>query len=155
MWGDFYLTRSLATCIYFGVIKIIVKVNSYNQNKMKPVSSVEVYTTKFCHSLSIEKILQWVNNLCLKLLYFGFILLLRFSIFIIMNIHWSKQPHYTWSCLWNMHSVVCFCYFWKDKPLLALKLFISEYLDQIPPWKEMKEAFSVKLQSENLCFCLR
>ena len=53
-----------------------------------------------------------------------------------------------------MHSVVCFCYFWKHKPLLVLTLFISEYLDQIPPWKEMKETFSVKLQSENLCFCL-
>ena len=26
---------------------------------------------------------------------------------------------------------------------------------QIPPWKEMKEAFSEKLQTENLCFCLR
>ena len=28
--------------------------------------------------------------------------------------------------------------------LLILNLFISEYLDQIPTWKEMKDAFSVK-----------
>ena len=26
-----------------------------------------------------------------------------------------------------------FCYFWKDISLLVLNLFISEYLDQIPP----------------------
>ena len=36
--------------------------------------------------------------------------------------------------------VVCFCYFVKDKSLLTLNLFISERLDQIPPW--------------NLCFLL-
>ena len=52
-------------------------------------------------------------------------------------------------------ALVCFCYFWKDKPLLILNLFIFEYLDQIASWKEIKEAFSLKLQTENLCFCLR
>ena len=36
-----------------------------------------------------------------------------------------------------------------------LKLCFSEYLDLIPPWKKMKEAFSVKFQNENLYFCLR
>ena len=51
--------------------------------------------------------------------------------------------------------LLCFCYSWKDKPLLVFDLFISEYLDQIPPWEEMKEAFSVKLQTENCCFCLK
>ena len=40
------LTRNLATCIYFGVIKIIVKESFSNQNEMKPVSVVEVYTTE-------------------------------------------------------------------------------------------------------------
>ena len=108
---------------------------------------------KKCIAMSPEN--HWVNNFCLKFLYFGFILLLHFSIFIIMNIQWSKQPQYTWSYLWNFHFVVCFCYFWKDKPLLVLNLFTSEYLDQIPPWTEMKEAFSVKLQTENRRFCLR
>ena len=45
---------------------------------------------------------------------------------------------------------MCFCYIWKDKSLLILNLFTSEYLDQIPLWKEIKEIFSVKLQTENL-----
>ena len=46
--------------------------------------------------------------------------------------------------------LVYFCYFWKDKSLLILSLFISEYLDQIPPYREMKEGLSVKLQNENM-----
>ena len=44
--------------------------------------------------------------------------------------------------------LVCFCYFWKVKSLLVLNIFISEYLDKILSWKEMKLAFSVKLQTE-------
>ena len=48
-----------------------------------------------------------------------------------------------------------FCYFWKVKSFLVLNLFIPEYLDKILPLKEMKIAFSVKLQTECLCFCLR
>ena len=48
-----------------------------------------------------------------------------------------------------------FLLFWKGKFLRNLNLFISEYLGQISPWKEMKEACPVKLQIENLCFCLR
>ena len=59
-----------------------------------------------------------------------------------------------WSFLWNLHFM-CFCNFWKDNSLLIVNLYISEYLDQIRPWKEVKEAFSVKIQTENLCFCLR
>ena len=39
--------------------------------------------------------------------------------------------------------------------LLILNLFISEYLDKVLPWKEMKLAFLVKLQTENLFFCFR
>ena len=138
---------------------------------MKPVSVVEVvppsfiiacYYWKFrktwcllkkCISMNPEN--HWVSNFCLKFLYVGFILLLHFSIFIIMNIQWSKQPHYTWICLWKLHFVVWFCYFWKDEPLLLLNFFISEYLDQIPLWKEMKEALSVKPQTEYRCFCLK
>ena len=96
-----------------------------------------------------------VNNVCFKFLYFGFILLLHLSVFIIMNIQWSKKPHYNQSCLWNLHFLVCSCYFWKDKSFLVLNFFkLSEYLDQIPSWKEMKEASSVKLQNENRSYCL-
>ena len=40
--------------------------------------------------------------------------------------------------------------FWKV--FSYFKLIISEYLDQIPPWKEIKDAFSVKLQTESLFF---
>ena len=36
-----------------------------------------------------------------------------------------------------------------------LKLLIYEYLEQISPRKEIKEVFSVKLHTENLCFWLR
>ena len=50
-----------------------------------------------------------------------------------------------------MYFVVWFYYLWKERPLLVLNLFIFEYLDQIPPRKEMKEAFPVKLQAENGC----
>ena len=46
--------------------------------------------------------------------------------------------------------LVCFCYFWKDKSLLVTNLVIPEYLDQIPPWKEMKDAFSVNLLTERI-----
>ena len=46
---------------------------------------------------------------------------------------------------------MCFCYLWKGNFLLILNLFFSEYLDKIPPGKEMKEVFSVKLQTGSLC----
>ena len=53
-----------------------------------------------------------------------------------MNIQWSKQPPYTWGCLWDLHFFkYVFVIFWN---LSLLKLFISEYLDKILPWKEMK-----------------
>ena len=45
-----------------------------------------------------------------------------------------------------------FCYFRKDKSSLILTLLISEYLEQILPWKEKKEAFSVKFQAEKSFF---
>ena len=38
--------------------------------------------------------------------------------------------------------------------LLFFVFVILKVIDQIPSWKEMKEAFSVKLQTEKLCFCL-
>ena len=46
----------------------------------------------------------------------------------------------------------CFCYFWKVKSLLILKLFIFEYLDKTLPWREIKEAFSVNLPSRTFVF---
>ena len=39
--------------------------------------------------------------------------------------------------------------------MLVLNLFAPEYLGKILPWKKMKIAFSVKLLTECLCFCLR
>ena len=50
--------------------------------------------------------------------------------------------------------LVCFCHFWNDKSELMLNLFISEYLDQIPPWEKMKEAFFSTLHIGNLCFLM-
>ena len=47
-------------------------------------------------------------------------------------------------------AFLIFFFFWNDNSLLILKLFISEYLDLIPPWKEIKEAFSVNFHTENL-----
>ena len=43
---------------------------------------------------------------------------------------------------------------WKVKSLSALNFFISEYLEKILRWKEMKLAFAVKVQIENFCFFL-
>ena len=47
-----------------------------------------------------------------------------------------------------------FFFFWKGKSLLILNLFILEYLDQIPPWKEMKEAFQSRSRLK-IYLCLR
>ena len=49
-------------------------------------------------------------------------------------------------------------FIWSEFLLSKLKAAFFSVLfaiDQITSWKEMKEAFSVKLQTENLCFCLR
>ena len=49
------------------------------------------------------------ENLLFEVSLFRFISFLHFSIYnvIIMNIQWSKQPPYTWSCLWNLHFFKC------------------------------------------------
>ena len=48
------------------------------------------------------------------------------------------------------------CVFIVCRNLSLLNLFISEYLDKILPWKEMKLEFSGNIQDfKNLCFCLR
>ena len=44
--------------------------------------------------------------------------------------------------------LVYFLLFMEDKSLLILHLLIPEYLDEITPWKEMKEAF-VKIVAED------
>ena len=72
-----------------------------------------------------------------------------------MNIQQIKQLRYTWSCLLNLSFFECFCYCWKVMSLLVLNLFVSQYLEKIFPWKQKKFAFSVKLQIEYLCSCLR
>ena len=46
--------------------------------------------------------------------------------------------------LWNLLFVFVFDIFGKGKSLLILYLFISEYLDQIPPLKDVKEVSLVK-----------
>ena len=72
-----------------------------------------------------------------------------------MNIQWIKQPVYAWRCIWNLHLFIVFLFFfWKGKSLLILNLFILEYLDQIPPWKEMKEAFQSRSRLK-IYLCLR
>ena len=43
----------------------------------------------------------------------------------------SQQLLFEETCIF----LVYFCFFWKDKPLLILNLFISQYLDQILPWR--------------------
>ena len=48
-----------------------------------------------------------------------------------------------------------FAIFWNKKSLLILTLFSSEYLDQFLPWKEIKEEFSVRIQTEKLRFCFK
>ena len=72
-----------------------------------------------------------------------------------MNIQWSRQPPYSWSCLWNLKLFSAFLLFLER---YVFAYFKSNYIwicRQIPPWKEMKEEFSIKFQTENLCFCLR
>ena len=137
---------------------------------MKPVSVFEVYTTKFSHDMFLtenlgkldvywKNVLQWIPKIpestTFVRIFFIYVLFLHFSIstVIIMNIQ-CKQLRYTWSCLRNLRFYSVFVTFGKIS-LLILNLCISEYLDKIPPWKKMKEVFSVKLQTENLLFSIR
>ena len=39
-----------------------------------------------------------------------------------MNIQWSKQPPYTWSCLWNLPFLVLFFNCWKSWVFVCFKL---------------------------------
>ena len=121
---------------------------------MRPVNLVEVYTTTFSHSLFYWKFSTWcllkkriplnpenywVNNFCLKFLYLGLLLFLNFCILtvIIINIHWNKQPSYTWNYLWNLRFVsVFFLNFLKDKSLLVSRRQSEEgSLNKTPDWK--------------------
>ena len=63
-----------------------------------------------------------------------------------MNIHWIKYPVILEVAFESCIFLVCWFFF----TFLVLNLVISECLDQIPPLKEIKEAFSVKLRIENL-----
>ena len=100
-------------------------------------------------------VLQWLDNFCLKFHYFTLILLLHFSTY--LGCRHNEYPVKETASLYLKLPVKpaffsVFLLFWIDKSLLVLNLFISEYLDKIPPWKEMKEVFSVKIQTENCCF---
>ena len=98
---------------------------------------------------------HWVKNFCLNFFYFVFILLLYFRHLDCCKNSVKQTASLNLNLRLKPEFLVRFCYFWKVKSLLDLNLFISEYLDQIPPWKGIKEAFSVKLQTENCCFCFR
>ena len=50
--------------MYFGINQIFVKVSFANQNKVKPVSVVEIYAIKFSHSLILLKI--WENFMSIE-----------------------------------------------------------------------------------------
>ena len=43
--------------------------------------------------------------------------------------------------------------FWKVKVLFILNLFLSKYTGKIPPYEYMKDTFSVRLHTKNLCLC--
>ena len=83
--------------------------------------------------MSIEKTCwnksqKWSSQqLFLKIFSVGLLLFLYFNIYtvIITNIQWSKQPHFTSSCLWNLHVLVCLCLFQKDKSLHLLNSYFS------------------------------
>ena len=51
-----FLFDQVSCCLYFWINQIFVKVNSDSWNKMKSVYVVEVYTTKFSHSLFLMNI---------------------------------------------------------------------------------------------------
>ena len=55
IYEAFLLFDQDSFCLYFWINLIFVKVNSDNQNKMKPVSVVEVYTTRFSHKFFLMK----------------------------------------------------------------------------------------------------
>ena len=50
--------------MYFGINQVFVKVSFANQNKVKPVSVVEIYAIKFSHSLILLKI--WENFMSIE-----------------------------------------------------------------------------------------
>ena len=56
IYEDDFLFHADFCCLYFWIDQIFVKGDSDNQNKVKPVSVVEVYTSKFFHSLFLLKI---------------------------------------------------------------------------------------------------
>ena len=139
---------------------------------MKPVSVFEVYTTKFSYSLFFNENLGkldvfWKIYCSESRKSSSQQLLLEFSLFRFCFV--SALLHL--DCYYNEYStkqtaslylklslklvfLVCFCYFGKDKSLLILNLFTSEYLDQIPPGNKTKKAFALKLQTENLFFII-
>ena len=63
LWGSFLFYQDICY-LYFSVNQIFVKINSDNQNMIKPVGVVEAYTTKISYlywkfSDILVKIVYW------------------------------------------------------------------------------------------------
>lgn len=142
--------------IFWGNSIFFVKVKSYNQNKMNTVNVVEVYVplsfaiacfywnfrknwcllTK-CIAMNPEN--HWVKNFCLKFLYFCF----YHNEYLVTKIASSSKLPLNPTFLYYVFVI---------SGKVSLNLFSSEYLDQISPWKELKEAISVKRKTEDHFF---
>ena len=117
--------------------------------------------------MSIEKnVFQWIpktnesTHFVRKFLYLGFIV----SVLQYLDSYYNEYPLKQTATLYlqlPLRLLVYFVSFGKISLCLFLcllvfaYLLISEYLDEIRQWKEVKEAFSVNLQTWNLWFWLR
>ena len=80
---------------------------------------------------------------------------------IVMNIEWSKQPHYTWSCLWNLHYSMflsfrkeksCFklIYIWIPRPISSMEGDEGDIFSKAPDWKLL---FLLKIKNKQNSGC--
>ena len=85
---------TFCSCLYLGKSIFFFKTNFDSENKWKPVSVAEAYTTTFSHDFRKTRCLlkkcstmnlenHWTKNFSLKFLRLGFILFLHFSIFLL------------------------------------------------------------------------
>ena len=80
--------------------------------------------------------LQWIKVFMIR---FYFVSALP-CLVIIMNIQWSKQPIYNWSCLWNLHFLVIFgnfelIYLWISRPNISMNGDEEDIFSKAPDWK--------------------
>ena len=137
--GGWFLFEQDSYCLYFWENKNFVKKNSDNQNKIKCVRVVEVYTTKFSHSLffsqKLEKSLcllknciavkpknHWVDNICLKFLDLCFILFLPLSYY---NEYAVKQTTLLYLKLPLKPNFMVFLLFWEVFAYFKIILFFN------------------------------